>query len=75
MPHQPTTAAMDGHANEGSHERPHHRADGPSAAAEDPVCGMTVDPATAGHKAVHDGQAYFFCPAGCETKLQNEPDR
>ena len=32
--------------------------------AKDPVCGMTVDPATARHRAEHDGQTYYFCSAG-----------
>ena len=49
-------------------------ADG-GAKAVDPVCGMTVDPATAAHRAVHDGQHYFFCSAGCRTKFIADPDR
>jgi Cu+-exporting ATPase len=36
---------------------------------------MTVDPATAAHRAVHDGQHYFFCSAGCRTKFIADPDR
>jgi len=49
----------------------------PSAAPieKDPVCGMTVDPATAKHKAVHEGQTYHFCSAGCETKFKAAPER
>ncbi|MEJ6788140.1 heavy metal translocating P-type ATPase [Brevundimonas sp. BR2-1] len=41
----------------------------------DPVCGMTVDPATAAHRHAHDGQDYFFCSAGCRTKFIADPDR
>ncbi|MGH7026945.1 heavy metal translocating P-type ATPase [Brevundimonas sp.] len=41
----------------------------------DPVCGMAVDPATAGHRAEHDGQDYVFCSAGCRTKFVADPDR
>ena len=41
--------------------------------AIDPVCGMTVDPATAKHKADHKGQAYYFCSAGCRTKFVATP--
>lgn len=36
--------------------------------AIDPVCGMTVDPATAraaGLVAEHDGVSYYFCGRGC----------
>ena len=41
--------------------------------AIDPVCGMTVDPATAKHKAAHTGHDYYFCSAGCKTKFQADP--
>ena len=43
------------------------------APATDPVCGMKVDPATARFKSVHNGQEYFFCCAGCQTKFQANP--
>lgn len=65
-----------------THHDHHHDVTGhdhrPSSAAPfvtDPVCGMTVDPATAGHHAVHDGQTYHFCSAGCETKFKAAPER
>ncbi len=41
----------------------------------DPVCGMTVDPATAKHKTSHGGQDYYFCSAGCRTKFESDPGR
>ncbi|HEX4893085.1 MAG TPA: YHS domain-containing protein, partial [Hyphomicrobiaceae bacterium] len=28
---------------------------------KDPVCGMTVDPATAKHSHTHEGTTYYFC--------------
>ena len=40
---------------------------------KDPVCGMTVDPATAKHRAAHAGQTYFFCSAGCQNKFEADP--
>ncbi|MDZ4109825.1 MAG: heavy metal-binding domain-containing protein, partial [Brevundimonas sp.] len=43
--------------------------------AVDPVCGMTVDPATAAHRSAHEGRDYVFCSAGCRTKFVAEPDR
>ena len=43
--------------------------------AKDPVCGMTVDPATAKHKAEHGGATYYFCSAGCRDKFVAEPAR
>ena len=30
----------------------------------DPVCGMTVDPASAKHTSEHAGRHWFFCSAG-----------
>src|SRR3546814_160676 len=50
----------------------HEHADGK---AIDPVCGMTVDPATTPHHATHDGTDYHFCSAGCRTKFLADPQR
>lgn len=48
--------------------------DKPAAgAAIDPVCGMTVDPATAKHLSTHDGQTFHFCSAGCKAKFDASP--
>lgn len=44
------------------------------AAAIDPVCGMTVDPAKTTHHAEHQGQAYYFCSAGCRAKFVADPN-
>lgn len=33
--------------------------------AIDPVCGMTVDPATAAGSAEYQGATYYFCSRGC----------
>ena len=43
--------------------------------AIDPVCGMTVDPKTAKHKAEHKGHTYYFCSAGCRTKFVATPEK
>jgi P-type Cu+ transporter len=40
----------------------------------DPVCGMTVDPATAKAKAEHAGDRYFFCCSGCAQKFLAHPE-
>jgi YHS domain-containing protein len=45
--------------------------------AIDPVCGMTVDPATAraaGLVAEHDGQTYYFCGKGCFLEFRDNPE-
>ena len=41
--------------------------------AKDPVCGMSVDPHTAKHRAEHGGRTYYFCSAGCRTKFIADP--
>jgi len=44
--------------------------------AKDPVCGMTVDPATArGGSAEHSGTVYYFCSPGCREKFAKDPAR
>ena len=45
-----------------------------STTAIDPVCGMTVNPATA-LKADLAGSSYYFCSAGCQTKFKAAPDQ
>ncbi|HEV2099765.1 MAG TPA: heavy metal translocating P-type ATPase [Stellaceae bacterium] len=55
--------------------RQHHHPEMPPAAVHDPVCGMTVDPGMAKHRAEHDGHSYFFCSAGCQEKFTAEPKR
>ena len=44
-----------------------------AATAVDPVCGMSVDPATTPHHADHAGRAYHFCSAGCRSKFVADP--
>jgi len=41
---------------------------------KDPVCGMTVNPATAKHKLEHAGKTYYFCCAPCLEKFRANPD-
>ena len=58
-------------------EHKHHSsmnsAEALSAPAKDPVCGMSVGPATAKHKVEHGGMTFFFCSAGCREKFVAEP--
>src|SRR5208282_24653 len=44
-----------------------------SARTIDPVCRMTVNPATARHRARHQGRDYFFCCAKCREKFIADP--
>ncbi len=41
----------------------------------DPVCGMTVEPLTSNHKAMHEGRTFWFCSAGCVAEFEREPAR
>jgi Cu+-exporting ATPase len=46
-----------------------------SGVSKDPVCGMSVDPATAKQQADYHGKTYFFCCGGCKVKFVANPDR
>ncbi|HUD85015.1 MAG TPA: heavy metal translocating P-type ATPase [Xanthobacteraceae bacterium] len=48
---------------------------GGGAAAIDPVCGMTVDPAKSPHRHSHHDHTYHFCSAGCRGKFTADPEK
>jgi xanthine dehydrogenase accessory factor len=50
----------------------HHQ---PQAEAIDPVCGMTVEIATARYVAAYAGETYYFCSAGCKRSFEKEPEK
>src|SRR5260221_10104961 len=43
--------------------------------ARDPVCGMTVDPATAAAHVEHLGDTYYFCAKSCAQKFSANPEK
>jgi Cu+-exporting ATPase len=43
--------------------------------AIDPVCGMSVDTATAEYRSFRDGKAYYFCSAGCKETFDKDPTK
>jgi YHS domain-containing protein len=49
----------------------------PSALAEtmviDPVCGMTIDPATAAATEMYEGKPIYFCSEGCHRRFLANP--
>ncbi|WP_296519158.1 heavy metal translocating P-type ATPase [Rhodopseudomonas sp.] len=65
----PTKSACCG----GDHGHAGHHHDDHAAKAIDPVCGMTVDPATSQYRFDFEGQTYHFCRAGCQTKFAADP--
>jgi P-type Cu+ transporter len=59
-----------------SHDHAHDHGGHPATdAVKDPVCGMTVDPRTAKHRAEHGRHTHYFCSAGCKAKFEAEPAR
>lgn len=43
--------------------------------AIDPVCGMTVEIASARHHYEHQGEQYYFCCPGCRRQFMADPER
>src|SRR5438045_759940 len=41
----------------------------------DPICHMTVDPATATLKSTHGGETYYFCNPHCKARFDADPAR
>jgi len=41
----------------------------------DPVCGMTVEPATAAGRVEHAGKTYYFCSQHCAHAFKTDPAR
>ena len=48
---------------------------GGSSMAIDPVCKMTVEPATAAAQSTHRGQTYYFCAVSCKQAFDKEPEK
>ena len=42
---------------------------------KDLVCGMDVNPATAGYSYSYNGETYYFCSAICEKRFQENPQK
>src|SRR5215510_6975023 len=42
--------------------------------AQDPVCGMAVDPATAAGHVDYEGQSHYFCNPSCLKKFEANPE-
>ncbi len=65
------SACCGGHGDHAGHTH-HHHEDG-AGKVRDPVCGMSVDPATSKHRFEHHGETFHFCSAGCRTKFAADP--
>ncbi len=73
-PNPAASSCCGGHGDDAGHAH-HHGHDHGAAATKilDPVCGMTVDPATSKHRFDHHGETFHFCSAGCRTKFAADP--
>jgi xanthine dehydrogenase accessory factor len=47
----------------------------PAARYRNPVCGMSVDVATAKHVVTFGGERVYFCCDGCKTEFQRAPEK
>jgi uncharacterized membrane protein YraQ (UPF0718 family)/YHS domain-containing protein len=52
-----------------------HRPEAEANLVRDPVCGMSVDPATADQRSDFGGFTYYFCSAGCKETFDKDPDK
>ena len=63
-----SSACCGGHGHAGHSHHAHT-----AATVRDPVCGMTVNPATSKHRFDYRGETFHFCSAGCRTKFAADP--
>jgi Cu+-exporting ATPase len=69
---KPAASCCGGHGDHAGHAHQHDHGDA-ATKVRDPVCGMTVDPATSKHRFEHHGETFHFCSAGCRTKFAADP--
>ena len=62
------------HETSGKHDSTSSGAEPSGVTLKDPVCGMTVTPASPHHHESGD-TTYYFCSAGCKTKFIADPNR
>jgi P-type Cu+ transporter len=75
--HQSSAADTSREGQPGSRHDHNHRHDGhaPAGTVKDPVCGMSVDPHSAAHTAMHAGRPYYFCSARCRERFLADPEK
>ncbi|MFI5035084.1 MAG: permease [Acidimicrobiales bacterium] len=62
------------HAGGTAKSDPVAKSDGATLAV-DPVCGMSVDPASAAAHRTHEGREVWFCGEGCAARFDDDPER
>ena len=71
----PKSACCGGHGDAGHDHASHSHHAHTVATVRDPVCGMTVDPATSKHRFDYSGETFHFCSGGCRAKFVAAPER
>lgn len=64
------------HTGHAVHDHSSHDHADPAQAenqVKDPVCGMSVDPASAKYQSDYVGNTYFFCSDTCRSKFERDP--
>src|SRR6476619_4837840 len=69
----PKAACCGGDSHAGHDHASHDHHAHAAATVRDPVCGMTVNPATSKHRFDYRGETFHFCSAGCRTKFAADP--
>ena len=72
---RPAEASREERQPGGGHDGHHHDGQAPAGAVTDPVCGMSVDPHTARHTAMHAGRPYYFCSERCRKRFIADPGK
>ena len=72
--HETGSACCGGHGGQAHGDHEHDQPPAESGKVLDPVCGMTVDPATSKHRFDYQARTYHFCSAGCRTKFAAAPE-
>ena len=73
-----STKHSHGHTQHGHEHDPavgRHAPATSETSVKDPVCGMMINPATAGHRAHYQGKDYHFCSQDCQDKFVADPER
>ena len=56
-------------------EKKEHDMPEESPTVTDPICGMSVAPATAAASVEHEGHTYYFCGKGCAKSFSADPGK
>lgn len=73
LPHDFVVPAVDPIVEIGQDETVQNESTGETSSVTDPVCGMSIDPATSFTHTEHEGITYYFCSQDCASKFAADP--